>query len=110
MAAAGVTLAAIGLGSAAAVVDSLSSGNNQWRALDLVLNAAWLWAGVGVLAGRVQREKTAAALTAVVALFGTVLAYWVVGSLRSGAALVLTSPSPDTRYWLVAAIVAGPPL
>ena len=92
------------------MVDSLSSGNNKWRALDLVLNAAWLWAGVAVLAGRVQREKTAAALTAAAALFGTVLAYWVVGSLRGGTALVLTSPPPDTRYWLVVAIVAGPPL
>ena len=105
--AAGVALAAIGLGSAAAVVDSLSGGNNKWRALDLVLNAAWLWAGVGVLAGRVQRHKTAAALMATAALLLTVLAYWVVSALRFGAPLVLTS---HTRYWLFVAIVAGPPL
>ena len=86
--AAGVTLAGIGLGSAAAVVDSLSSGNNKWRALDLVLNAAWLWAGVAVLAGRVQRKNMGCRATAAAALLGTVLAYWVTNSLLSGETTV----------------------
>jgi hypothetical protein len=83
---------------------------NRWRALDIVLNAGWLWAGVGVLAGRVQRDKTVAALTATADVFLTVLTYWVVGSLQAEGTLGLASLTPHIRAWLFIAVVAGPPL
>src|SRR5947209_17873740 len=105
----GVALAAMALGAAAADVDMLSGGNNRWRALDLVLNAACVWAGVGVLAGRVQKRAAPAARTGAAGLFLTVLAYYVVGELRAEGTPVF-SLSPHTELWLFAAAIAGPPL
>jgi len=103
-------LAGIAVGSSAAVVDSLSAGLDKWRALDWVLNAGCVWAGVGVLAGRVQSRAVAASLMGAASLLATVVSYYVVGALRFGTSVGLAFSSSRSVEWLGLAVVGGPVL
>src|SRR5262249_17796523 len=105
-----VALAGISIGTAAPRVGSMSRGLNKLLALASRVNAACVWVGMSVLAGRVQSRASAAALMGAAALLATVVAYYVAGALDAGVSLTLTFSSSRSTEWLVASLVAGPVL
>lgn len=111
-----VPLLGIALGAATSASDAAAGGLDQTsfdRVVSMVLNAGFVWAGAGVLAGWLLGESrlSRGALAGVTTLVAAVLAYYAYGVLvgdRTDAHLA--SVSGFVRLWAAAAFLAGPVL
>lgn len=109
-----VLLAGLVLGIAATVADSLIHPGPAYaytRALSMVLNAASVWAGLGILAGWLVRRPLSALLAGPLALVVAVLAYYAYGvtlgdrlGVESGEVLA------TGQHWILYAVLIGPVL
>lgn len=100
------------VGSGAALADSFAGSLEQtgWqRALSLVLNAGFVWAGAAVLCGWLMVRPRWAAPAGSVVLLCAVGFYYVVGATLGDRTTVgLGALSGAAGLWLAAALVAGP--
>lgn len=104
------------LGTATSASDVAAGGMDQTpvdRAVSMVLNAGFVWAGAAVLAGWLLAERRLArtAVAGICTLLTAVLAYYTYGVLIGDrAAGGLDTVSGMVRLWAGAALVVGPVL
>lgn len=110
----GVVVGGLALGVWASAADSLGSsfaGGDSWRAAAIILNSGAVWAGSAFLAGWYVRTWMPAALAGPLALALAVVGYYVYGIAFGNRGHVgFEGLSESVRFWLVAAVVAGPVL
>ena len=109
---AGAVFLGAALGLAAAATDVVAGGIDQtgaWRALDMLLNAGSVWAGLAVLCGWLLLTPGRGAVAGLLGLACAVAGYYAYGRISGDRADVgLGGLSGVIRVWAVAAVFAGP--